>query len=53
MDRDIVNWYRTCELCTLTKGAAAKRTTQMQLFPASKPFEIVHIDIVDIKVAEN
>ncbi len=48
INQAIDEWCRQCHVCTFTKNTRNTRTSLMQLFPATRPFEMVAIDIVTL-----
>ena len=43
---DVKDYIRACNSCKLGKNRPNQREGFMQLFPATKPFETIHMDIV-------
>ena len=46
MHTTVHKFIRTCHACQLAKGSAHPKHGLMKLFPAYKPFDTVHMDIV-------
>ncbi|MCP4507272.1 MAG: DDE-type integrase/transposase/recombinase [Fuerstiella sp.] len=47
MYRHTRQYLKFCSACTYGKNDRRRRATLMQLFPAYRPFEVLHIDLVD------
>ena len=46
INKDIINFVAECKACNVGKRVLNDRAGYMKLFEASKPFEVVHMDIV-------
>lgn len=47
IENDVYATVRICELCTRVKGTKHKHQSQLKLFPANGPLELVEMDIME------